>query len=367
MFKRVYNKALSVANSGIGKIHLFLERKGIIEPIIFSFYKNIENRVFVDHKYPVNFDQKDKQLFDHYTKYTTAGEQVIELQDVNISERGVVFKKYNNLGYALPHPVFRATYGWLYIFNQYLFRKKKKSDPDKTYILIYDFWSRANYYHWLVDALPRLWILKEELKQNNYSLLLPANSPKFLKTTLNYFEINNITYIETKEYLQVKKLLVPDYAAGSGHIHPVKVKAIKDHFVKKINAISKKERVYVSRGKQKARRVSNEDQIIEIVKQFGFEVIYFEDHTFEEQVAIGKGAKIMVTSHGANLTNSLFMPEKGTVLELIREDKPNFCYWALSNTAGVNYYYQLCKVVGNDHLLVDVELFKVNLQKVLNG
>ena len=367
MLKRIYNKGLSIVNSIIGECHLFLEKKGIVEPIKYTFYKKVENAVHVSHKYPVNFNEADKSLFNHYTNYNSAGEYIYALNFVNISERGVVFSKFTNFTHSFPHIIFRLTYGWLYILGQNLFLKKTKLPITKTYILIYDFWSAGNYYHWLVDTLPRLWIVREELKQTNYSLLLPENSPKFIKASLAYFEINHITYIKPTEFVLAENLLIPYYMAGSGHIHPPIVFEIKNYLLKKINLISSKKLVYVSRSRQKARLVINETDVIACVLGFGFEVIYFEDYSFEEQISIGKYADVMVTSHGANLTNCLFMKEGTKVLELIRSDKPNFCYWALCNAANVNYYYQLCKVVGNDHLLVDVDVFKLNLHQISNA
>ncbi len=367
MLKRIWNKGLWLLNTVIGRVHLFFERAGFLKRIPFGFYKKIENSVRINHQYPLNFSEKDAGLFSHYTNYQSANEEVFELRQVNVSERGVVFSSFNNFAYAFPHVVFRADYGWLYLLGQRLFKKKTKPADDKTYILAYDFWSAANYYHWLIDSLPRLWIVREELASERFSLLLPAAIPKFVKASLAYFPLKNITYIQTNEFVHINRLLVPHYLAGSGHIHPVKVFALKNYLVKKTELQGTGKLVYVSRSKQKARRVINEDEVIKHLLPLGFEVVYFEDHTFEEQVAIGKGARVMVTSHGANLTNSLFMPENANVLELIREDNPNFCYWALCNAAKVNYSYQLCRTTGGDHLLVGMEQFKSNINRLLHG
>jgi hypothetical protein len=366
VLKRIYHKITTVTNSVIAKLHLFLERKQIIQPIAYTLYKHIDNATAVNHKDAMNLAPRDKALFAHYNHYPTDKETVFELQHVNISNSGVVFKGINNFGQALPHPAFRATYGWLYLLNQYLFHKKTIAPTPKIYILIYDFWSAGNYYHWLIDSLPRLWIIRDELKSEGYSLLLPENCPQFIIASLRYFEISHITYIKRSEYLSVEKLLIPNYSVGSGRIHPQRVAALKNYLVNKVNAGKQNERIYVSRGRQKTRRAINENEIIHIVEQLGFKVLYFEDYTVEEQIAIGKSAAVLVSSHGANMTNLMFMPPQARVLELIREDQPNFCYWALSSVVNVNYYYQLCKVVGNDHLLVNVDLFKLNLQKILN-
>jgi hypothetical protein len=366
VLKRIYIKGLSILDRTIGKFHLLLERKGYIKEIPYKIYEEIENSVPVNHKYPVNFEEKDKALFDHCTNYQSANEEIFELENVYVSERGIVFKRFTNFWGVFPHTLFRADYGWLYILKHYLFRKKIVAPDSKKYILLYDFWSSANYYHWLIDSMPRLFVVNSKLKQEKYSLLLPFNCPKYIKATLNYFQISHITYIKKNEYLQAEKVLVPYYLAGSGHIHPVKVKEVIDFFSGKINSVSSKKRIYVSRARQKARRIHNELEVQDLLKKYGFETVFFEDHTFEEQVSMAKNAEIMVSSHGANLTNMMFMPPGSCVMELIRYDKPNFCYWALASVAELNYYYQLCDVVKHDHLLVNIQTLELNLRKMLN-
>lgn len=366
MLKRIYYKGLSVLNGIIWKLHSKFEKWGIIKRINYSAYRHIENRIDVNHSYPINFNIKDEKKFSHYNGYKTGTESILFFKEVNVSYEGVVFKDLNNSDRCFPHTLFGADFGFLYILKNYVFRKKVKTSNDKVYILLFDFWSAENYYHWLIDSLPRLWIIQNELKQTNYSLLLPADCREFIKKTLNYFEVSHIMYIKKNKYVRVQKLYLPYYLAGSGHIHPAKIFEIKQFFVSKILSQPGREKVYVSRAKQKARKIINEQDVIKIVTTLGFEVVYFEDYTFEQQVEIGKGAKYMVSSHGANLTNMMFMTEGSRVLELIKSEGPNFCYWALANAAKVDYYYQLCEVKENDHLWVDIELFKLNLHKILN-
>lgn len=352
-------------NTMLGQLQLLFERKGITGEVKATTYRKIENSVHINHPYPINYNPVNEKLFEHYTNYQSQNEEVYELRNVCVSERGIVFKGINNYGDAFPHTVFRTQYGWLYILKHYLFFKKTKA-PQKTLVLLYDFWSAGNYYHWIVDSLPRLAIVSHELRLNGYSLLLPKNPPAYISASLRYFELSDITYISKGTYLETERLLVPYYLAGSGHIHPPRVKAVKDFFVPLMGTAPGHERIFVSRSRQKARRVHNEHEVIDVVKSLGFKVIYFEDYTFEQQVELAKGVKVMVSSHGANMTNCMFMPDGSRVLELIREDNPNFCYWALASVAGLRYHYQLCRVVGNDHLNVDIAQFRLNLNRLLN-
>lgn len=367
MIGRIYNKSLLLLNAAIGRVHMLLEHRGIVKPVKTTAHvKNAETKT-ITHRDPVNIREGDKKLFAHYTNYQTCKEEVFELHDVNVNAQGIVFRGMNNLPEALPHPVFRARYGWLYMLGQYLSCKKINGDPEKKYVLIYDFWARNNYYHWLIDTLPRLVLMKEELADKNYTLLLPQDAPKFITGTLEHFSIGSITYLKPKEYLSAETLFVPYYLAGSGRIHPEKVLEVRTLLLKGVTGTIKKDRIYVSRSRQKARRVSNEEDVMNVLNEFGFETVYFEGLSFSGQMELVRNADVLVSSHGANMTNLMFMKEHAKVLELIRSDKPNFCYWALASVCSLDYYYQLCSLADHDHLRVDVNELRKNLEKMLNA
>lgn len=366
MINRIYLKAVSLTNSAIGKVFYLAERKGLLKKVEYQIYKEIPEKTKVNVPYPVNYDSKHSNLFDHNTGFETNDLVVYKLSNINVSLDGIVFKGMNNCWLSFPHTGFRPQYGWLYFLKQYWLTKRQLGDSSKTYVVLFDFWSSNNYYHWLVDALPRLLMVKEELKKKNYSLLLPETCSKFVLTTLTYFEINDITFIKKDSYFKAPNVLLPYYTVGSGWIHPDYVLKIRNHLLNKINSSSRSERIYVSRAKQKPRRIRNEQEVINVLLPLGFEVVFWEDLSFEEQVQKAKNAQLLVTSHGANVTNCMFMPDNSKVLEIIRNDKPNFCYWALASVTNKKYFYHFCKVVDHDHLLVNIEQFKIHLHKVLN-
>lgn len=366
MVNRILNKIGGIINNGIGYLQLFLENKGVVSKIAYSFFKEYKNAIQVNHPYPLNIKEADKPLFSHYTNYETGHEQVFIVEKVYVNNLGVVSKGLKNFGSALPHPIFRNKYGLFYLIKARFFKNKRVLNSHKYYLLIHDFWSAGNYYHWLIDSLPRLLNLKEEIEKLDISILLPENAPKFITTSINYFELKHITKISKNELVYIDKLLVSNYTVGSGHIHPKKVLEIRRKLLDNVVGTGKFERIYVSRGKQKARRIVNEAEVIEILKQHNFQILYFENLSFEEQVLLVKNAKYYVGSHGANMTNLMFMKDGAGVLELIREDSPNFCYWALSDVCKMNYYYQLCSIAEKDHLFVNLSELKANLKLLLN-
>src|SRR6185295_8017269 len=89
------------------------------------------------------------------------------------------------------------------------------------------------------------------------------------------------------------------------------------------------------------RRVLNEAEVSGLLREYGFVTLYFEDYTFEKQVHLSSNATMLISIHGAGLTNMLFMKEKASVLEFRpKNDHTNLCYYALASALDLNYYYQ---------------------------
>jgi len=84
---------------------------------------------------------------------------------------------------------------------------------------------------------------------------------------------------------------------------------------------------------KKITQIVNEDLVQDVLIASGFEVHYFEDYTFQQQVEIMSGAKLVVALHGAGITNILFMGGKGRILEL-RNDNDSH-----NNYRGYNSHY----------------------------
>lgn len=362
MIRRVYIKLIYFIDVIFATIFRQVEIIGFLKPIQFKLLENKKDILKVSHSYPLNFNKSDENLFNEWKEYNTFENKLFELENVSITFRGIVFKGFQSFVPALPHPFFKTEFGFMFLLGQKLFKKNKTLDNNKKYILIYDFWSCANYYHWMIDSLSRM--IEWEAYLGNYILLIPENSPKYITDTISLFEFNGIECISKNSYVTVSKLIVPNYCAWSGQQHPQVLKKLKDLLVENYKQSNNFERIYVSRSRQKNRKISNESELISILKQHQFEIIYFEGMSVHEQISIVLNAKIFITSHGANVTNALF-GKNITVLELLRNDKPNFCYWSALSCLNIPYYYQLCKVVNHDDLFVDLKSFEENLKLIL--
>ena len=138
------------------------------------------------------------------------------------------------------------------------------------------------------------------------------------------------------------------------------------------------EYIYISRKNEQLRKVENEDEVIELLNSYGFKVVDVMNLSFYEQVILFSSCKVLVSIHGAALTNAMFMPQGAKVLELYRNltaeaSWMNTCYYNLVTASSLDYYYQFCKHGANAgtnldkvNIVVDIEKLQGNIRLILD-
>lgn len=205
--------------------------------------------------------------------------------------------------------------------------------------------SDRNYFHWLFDALPKLYLLKAAgilLDEISYIGVVSGHS-SFRKETLDILGINSNKIIELRQYPHIKaqKLIVPSFPGKSGNPPAWSCAFLRDQFLPYAiaPATPRSRRVYISRNDAKYRHVTNEAEIIEILKDLSFQIIELQFFSVAEQIALFLNAEVIIAPHGAGLANLVFCQPGTQVIELLAPGYVNVCYWALSQQVSIDYYY----------------------------
>ena len=212
-----------------------------------------------------------------------------------------------------------------------------------------------NYWHWLVDVLPRIGLCSKTINLRDIDyFLLPDNIKKFQKETLDLLDIEKNKRLSSEKYrhIKAKNLIVTDHpVVVSGNAtedtHNIPAWIIywlrKTFLSKKIlNNDKNKSKIYIDRGEsindsQTKRLISNEEEVKNYLLKNNFTIMKFHEIEFGKQVDIFNKADCVVGLHGAGLTNLVFCKPKTKVIEF-RNTNAGPMYENLSKKNNLSYF-----------------------------
>ena len=322
---------------------------------------------------PINLDPNDLRLFNHELEKVIPETRLLELNNIRISSAGILFKRHRLLTESFAFPFlleqWKAQTRTKFLLVNYLRRRTRTINHNALWIT--DDWS-TGYFHWLADALSRLFVMRERIDE--FVLVLPGDyqGRDFVEATLRAFDVKAVEFIKRDEVLRCRRLFLPTHTAPSGHYNEEIIRGVRKLLLRAYGATeysSEGERIYISRSRAPKRRILNEEAVCEVLAEFNFQTIHAEDLSFEEQVELCSRARYLVSNHGAGLTNMLFLPADASVLELRHQtDCINNCYFTLSSALNLNYFYQTCRPASDGEdphsadLIVDVGVLRENLR-----
>jgi capsular polysaccharide biosynthesis protein len=226
-----------------------------------------------------------------------------------------------------------------------------------------DQFSTGGYYHWLTEILPRLWIANEVKR---LPLDLPTYFPEYFFTTWTFgkellvpFGRKYKTFPPSK-LLKVKQMHFISQSGGPLNFQPEPLKmankVLRDYYYDS-EFEGDFDRIYISRNRGNKRLLLNEKDIIPVLENHGFKIVYTEDLNIKDQINIFSRAKCLVSIHGAGLTNMVFMPTGSRVLEIRNalSDHMNNCFLSLADTVGHDYYYCIAKLQKHSGEIRDID------------
>ncbi|OON66059.1 glycosyltransferase family 61 protein [Hymenobacter sp. CRA2] len=193
----------------------------------------------------------------------------------------------------------------------------------------------GNYYHWLLDSLPRLHLVEQAglLDDVDYFLVYDRRQ-RVVMDSLAALGIGaeRVIDVQSHRHLVADRLLATSAVRGNGTHTPTWA---CDFLRRRIKPEAGQREfspfVYLSRGDAPGRRVLNETAVEELLRPYGFASHRLAEYSFAEQVALFAGAKIVVAPTGAGLANLVFAPAGTPVIELFPKnftvvEYPELCY-----------------------------------------
>ena len=293
---------------------------------------------------PRNLIDKDFNLFSHELSREIKSTHYLIEKNVTVAKTFIVkffpIKIFTKYVYFYRPKLIKIIKD--FVKNIIFIQKSEKERIDITPLWITDN-KTSVYFHFLCDALGRYFLLENDTKEKNITVIIPKKYEiGWIVEILNYLKINFLVLEETKSY-QFKKIYIPNYPAPSGNFHKENILKIREAFIKalpeNLYSSSPIRKVWVSRSKAR-RPVKNYIEIKNFLIDRGFEIVNLEDLSSADKVKLMSETKILAGLHGSGLTNVLFM-NKDTYLLDIRDPQDNIknAFFSLASEVEVNYYY----------------------------
>lgn len=233
-----------------------------------------------------------------------------------------------------------------YFQRIYLFIKSRfciANEIHKIFALwAHDSWSN-NYYHWFNETLPQLFLLNQYIENSIVILPLELSNKSFIVDSLELLKIH-YKWIDQKKTNRFDSLAVLHTSTLRPDINPFLQKQVRYAIFSALNivaALKPFRKIYISRKNARYRKIINEEELLPLLKEYGYEIIYPERNSFIEQVILFSESKALISVHGAGHTNCMFMNKESKVMEIRNAewDSQPLCFWELANIFELKWEY----------------------------
>jgi len=196
----------------------------------------------------------------------------------------------------------------------------------------------------MIDQLPRLALLDRahmDLAGFDHVLLPEQNGPFLLETLSLFPDLQAQRHtLDDAAHFECDELICPSLPHRVGESDPWGPTFVTKHILGHDRAEVGNRRFLISRSRAPRRRLRNEEDLWQnVLARLGFERLYLEEYSVQEQAQLIAVAAFIVAPHGAGLTNLIFAPKQCCVIELLNRNYPATCFWHLSDELGLDYRY----------------------------
>jgi len=316
---------------------------------------------------PVNFKRSDCLHFR--SEYSIFPLKILTLKKITATYDGICFKNSQLIRESVQAYPDKIRIFELGAQLQFANQPFVSYSGEKPYLLIHHPW--LNYYHWLTEAIPRIWLVRNHLSE--LILLLPEyyKSVRFVQESLKPFNIKKTEYIPHGCNIKVSNAVVPQIKPVCSSYDPDVLSAIRSFYIehaktKRIKTPVSGERIYIMRGNNPRRRILNEERLMKVLENHNFRSVRAESYSFPEQVLIAENTTYLI-SNGSGLTNMHFMRQGSSVMELQKRitnmnDFHDKVLWHLSSALNLKYFYFICEPEDKEQDMYTANL-KINIKR----
>jgi len=215
-----------------------------------------------------------------------------------------------------------------------------------------------NYYHWLVDCIPRLWgLINSDIEiKGEVVLLISRRMNKAEMLLVKSLLPENVVIRRVNRFVLFRVetfVFLPFLSRDRSGKLPFEYltyfrKRVYSAFG--ITPARQQLKIFISRRSSPKRRFSNQSDVEGFLVEQGFLCLQLEKLPINRQIEYFANANIVVGSHGAGLTNIMFAPVSCRVIEIFHSAEfQHLCHYRdLAQALGLSYSSIVLDAAGKD-------------------
>jgi len=222
-----------------------------------------------------------------------------------------------------------------------------------------NYWSPL-YAHWIYEALTRLEVLESYSQKTGKKpkLIIDKNPPPWETRSLELMGYCPEDYIEWNgARAKINELVVCSKRREGGRISIKACHWVRERILSNIDTYANPNlllspKIFISRKKANARRILNEEKVINTLAKMDFVPYVLEDLDFADQVKLFAQAEFIIAPHGGGVTNIIFS-QNLTLIELFGQKISHF-YYTVAQGLKFDYACMFCEAK-NEDIIVNCE------------
>lgn len=225
--------------------------------------------------------------------------------------------------------------------------------------------SSGNYYHWLVEFLPRLKTIEEHPEYRGLPLIVDAGLHENLIECLRRLAPEReLVPLRAQHRYRFERLVVPSSLNWLPHDFRRDAVALPQDFAftppaidylrsrlagLEEKSVAGRRRLYIVRRNPAYRRLINDDEVERFFLSRGFESVCPDDMSLAEQIETFSRAEVIAGPTGAGFANMVFAPRDATVIILYYAGVPHQYFSSLGSSIGQRVVYVFGEPVEGSH------------------
>ena len=197
-----------------------------------------------------------------------------------------------------------------------------------------------NFYHWLIETLPRLQML--ERCDPALPIYLPRSSSPFVADSVRMLGLEERVRWRADGFYEAESLIVPTRLSEAIYPTAVAVDWLRARLREAQPPEERGRLLYVSRRDANIRFATNEGRSKTQCSGWDSRTVSSSRSSTSSQVRLMSSARCVVGAHGAGLAHLAFVADGGMVVEFFEEGHSAPCFYHLASLRSADYGCLVC-------------------------